>query len=90
MVHLVVVERNVVTVVEGSLAHNSGFSSELAVVKNIISNVNEYEYHDRDLKWEVRDFNELVNVLDIRDCTKSQYFAQKYGCKKHVVKSKTK
>ena len=63
---------------------NSGFSSELAVVKNIISNAN--DYHAFDLRWNVADFNVLTMRMDIRDCTKSQYFAQKYGCKKHVAR----
>jgi hypothetical protein len=63
---------------------NSGFGSELAVVKNIVSNANTYKTYG--FVWEANEFDALVQHLDIRDCTKSQYFAQKYGCKKHVAK----
>ena len=65
---------------------NSGFSSELAVVKNIVSNANTYQTFG--LKWKEGEFRALLAYLDIRDCTKSQYFAQKYGCKKHVARKK--
>ena len=68
---------------------NSGFSSELAVVKNIVSNANTYKTRAV-TDWRVVDFDNLAMILDIRDCTKSQYFAQKYGCKKHVAKNKYK
>ncbi len=71
---------------------NSGFSSQLAVVKNIVSNANTYDTTASRgrIKWKVSSFEYLGKLFDIRDCTKSQYFSQKYGCKKYVVKSKTK
>ena len=71
---------------------NSGFSSELAVVKNIVSNCNTFQVIDLCLKvkWKIEDFDTIVQALDIRDCTKSQYFAQKFGCEKYVPKKMKK
>lgn len=72
---------------------NSGFSSELAVVKNIISNANSYRTMGSTL-WKEKSIHRgvraLFDFLDIRDHTKAQYFAQKYGCKKGKDTTKAK
>lgn len=70
-------------------ADHSGFSSPLAVVKNIMSNANTYKTRYVE-SVSILNVAFLFRALDVRDCTKSQYFAQKFGCKKYVVKSKTK
>ncbi len=61
---------------------NSGFSSELAVVKNITSEVNSWQLQKPHTKWTEDSFEYFCKQLDIRDHTKGQYFSNKYGCKK--------
>jgi len=67
------------------VADNHGFSSIKAVNANVVALAKDLRTEGI-TDWKYKDISTLVMILGVRDHTKGQHWAKKYGCKSGLKK----